>query len=94
MNGSAPNAMHRHNPINVMTRQAGSARRSHVQYANAFHAWTAMGWALRNKSGASLSRLGAGAALTDVFSTLGVATVRNDAGMVRFAPQYVHVMRT
>lgn len=81
------NAAHRHNPINITTRHVGNARRIHVQYAYAFHALTATGWAFRNNSGASTSTLAAGATLSGAFSVFGGTSVRNDSGIVSFAPQ-------
>lgn len=73
-------------PINAMMRQAGSARRIHVQDAYAFHAWVATGWAFRNNSLASISGAGADAAGADGLSAFGAA-LRIEAGMIRFAPQ-------
>ncbi len=87
MNGNALKIAHVQIPITTTTKHAGNTRRIHVHNAYAFHALTATGCACRNISLASISGRGAGAALSGIFSALGGASLRMDAGMVRFAPQ-------
>ena len=77
----------------AIIKQVGKAQRIQVHAAYIFHALMAIGSALRSKSGASISALITGLAFGGIFSTFGIAFVRKPSGMVKFAPQYVHVMR-
>jgi len=76
-----------------IVRQVGKSQRIHVHLAYRFHAPMAIGCALRMTSAASISGTGIAFCSGGKFAAVAFGFVRNGVGMVRFAPQYAHVMR-